>query len=934
MSIMKLADQWIADRSPQAHALWAKSGDEEAYLRLPQHLIDAACVAEWLWENWTSTALKTTLSKAWGLNKEHIRRLYVFLVGVHDVGKATVSFQRQLESSQGKDYLTAEVSAAGLSLDWPLGEGIEKFPHGTASAMILKKWLRDWGMDKLRAGRIASVVDAHHGFVTDPKLSQIHENTITNYPVEWGNIHREIIDSMAELVDIEDVLDSILDVSGPYADAVQLMTGLVIMSDWMASNQEMFPYVKTGPQSDRVSAAVTRFQLPRPWQPEPVMEDIDQQFQKSFGWSDHFSVRPVQAGAVEAARAQEGPCLMIIEAPTGEGKTEAGLAAAHIIGERSGAQGVFFAAPTMATANGLFERTTEWVRRSSLGGEVVSMYLAHSKNQLSDQYQSLRFAGIGEDTAEHEGDKEPAKRGIAVANQWLSGRYKGILADFVVGTIDQVLMISLQARFSMLRHIGFAGKIVIIDEVHAYDAYMSQYLYRTLQWLANYGVSVILMSATLPSEQRKALAAAYGSQLLEEPQLELLENNAYPLISTVNASGLEVRPLEARSTDLTATVEVLDDSLDYLVKKLVGMLADGGIALIICNTISRSQRAFEVLDALFPSEVDLHHSAFVAAHRSVKEDQLREELGPRSRRGEGRPWRKIVVATQVAEQSLDIDADLLVTDIAPIDLVIQRIGRLHRHKRPSTDRPAQLREPKIFIRGIEKTSPAPEFDSGAEAVYGKKLLLATMANLPVQFKRPDDVAELVQKVYGPNPEIPEPWTEEWETACKKALESRYSAEVRAQTYRFPDPSTSDLHDLFARTHSTSPSALSEEEQGNAQVRDAELTVEVIAIEKGEYDYWPLGSGTAIQNGTEPTYKDCLALVAHTLRLPPRMTRKSSNFDEVIGDLEKQTPGEWATSGLLKGQVALAFDESGIAKAGRYKLRYDDLLGLQIDQVVD
>lgn len=920
MSIVTQADRWLRDRTPQAHALWAKSGSEEAYLRLPQHLIDSACVAEWLWDNWASEALKAALTRAWSLAPDKVRRLYVFLAGTHDVGKATVSFQRQVETRPGMEYLRAEVEAAGLPTTWPHGEGEQKFPHGTASALILQRWLQEeWAVDRLKAGRVSSVVDAHHGFTTNPQLMDHHQSTIPNYPAEWAAIHAEILDSMAELIDVEDVLDALVDIYGPYAGAVQLMTGLVIMADWIASNEALFPYHQINSQAERVEAAMAAVDLPMPWRPISAGADIKQQFQQTFGWPDHFAVRPVQEAAVQAAKTQDGPCLMIIEAPTGEGKTETGLAAAHVIGEMTGAQGVFFAAPTMSTANGLFERTTDWVGRSSHSGEVASMYLAHSKNQLSEQYQALRFAGIGDDTLDH---------GSAVANQWLSGRRKGILADFVVGTVDQVLMMALQARFSMLRHVGLAGKVIIIDEVHAYDAYMSQYLYRTLEWLAHYGVSVILMSATLPPAQRKALAAAYASQLITEPDLELLETSAYPLISTVSADGINTVPIASRPTDLEASITVLDDSLESLVDQVKALLIDGGVALVICNTIARSQNAFDALSSAFPGEVDLHHSAFVAAHRSAKEDLLRDMLGPQAHRGSGRPYRKIVVATQVAEQSLDIDADVLVTDIAPIDLVIQRIGRLHRHQRPETDRPTLLREPRVFIRGILAPDGIPEFDGGAEAVYGQKLLLATMAHLPAVFQRPDDVAGLVREVYSENPNIPAEWSEAWTEACKKANAERFKAERTADTFRFPAPgAASEMHYLFNRLHSEpKPGA---EEVGNAQVRDAELTVEAIAIQMDEYGYRPLGSDEEIQIGSDVSYDQALALAAHSIRLPARVTRRGSDFDAVIGDLEKQTPGEWSELGILKGQVALIFDDEGFASAGRFTLRYDLERGLEV-----
>ncbi|AZA08757.1 CRISPR-associated helicase Cas3' [Corynebacterium pseudopelargi] len=666
--IFQRVDAWKQERSAQACALWAKSGREDAYLTLVQHLADAVSVAEWLWEHWVSDALKAQLSRLWGLEEDEVARLYCFLAGIHDVGKASASFQRLVEHRSGSEYLLGPLIDAGISLEWPQGESAEtKFPHGTASALLLRRWLEKTELDLLRRNALASIVDAHHGFTSDPMMVKNLTDATEGRTSIFDDIAYELLDSMAELTEVHEVLEELAWNASPDADALQITTGLVIMADWIASNEDAFCYHLIQPAPERLAKAMEYIALPKPWVPVEIPEGAHDLFRNTFGWPDNFSVRPVQRAAAEVARAATGATLMIIEAPTGEGKTEAGLAAAHILGAKSGAQGVFLAAPTMATANGLFERASQWARRSSRGGEVASMYLAHSKNKLSKQYQALRYSSIAEDEHASGSDSRTA-RGEVVATQWLSSRNRGILSDFVVGTVDQVLMMALQTRFSMLRHTGLAGKIIIIDEVHAYDAYMSQYLYLTLEWLARYRASVILMSATLPPQQRKRLAAAYASQLIHKPEqaAEAIDLPGYPLISVADASGIRAIEVEAGAADVEIATARIEDSIDALCSTVCSQLSEGGIALIICNTIARAQEAFSALDRQYPGEVELHHSAFLAVQRSEKEDALREALGPAARRGKGRPWRSIVVATQVAEQSLDIDADLLITDIAPV----------------------------------------------------------------------------------------------------------------------------------------------------------------------------------------------------------------------------------------------------------------------------
>ena len=327
----------------------------------------------------------------------------------------------------------------------------------------------------------------------------------------------------------------------------------------------------------------------------------------------------------------------------------------------------------------------------------------------------------------------------------------------------------------------------------------------------------------------------------------------------------------------------------------------------------------------------MHHAAFIASQRSEKEDLLREKLGPKSRRGQGRPQRLIVVATQVAEQSLDIDADVLITDIAPIDLIIQRAGRVHRHVRLREDRPTGLREPQLFIRGVNRDAEVPDFDGGARAIYGEKLLLATMAYIPQVFRRPDDVAPLVRRVYADNPEIPDDWTEVWQKACEDAAAKRDKAVGRAESYRFPSPANaSDLGCLFEKTYNNSV-GIGVEERGLAQVRDADFTVELVTIQTTEYGYTPFGADVEILDGQAPTFAQARVLAGNTVRLPARMTRGDTDFEEVISALEKQTPAEWKESALLKGQVALRFDRAGRAELGRFSLSYTSELGLVVTE---
>ncbi|MFC0673206.1 CRISPR-associated helicase Cas3' [Brachybacterium hainanense] len=929
--------------SDAARSFWAKSGDDRAretgdepWLALPQHMLDSYGVARHLWVHWAPFSVRSRISAALEMPDEDAGTVVAWLAGVHDIGKAVLSFQGQLQPRPGFENFLQRLQDAGLPIQMPWVErNGPAVQHALASRVLVRDWLIREGLPS-RTGRIADrlseIVDAHHGAPSREGRRTRADLVIQTYDGAWAATHQELLDFVADLSGIRGVLPRLrerrrkpLNASGQ-----SLITGLVIMADWIASNADHFPLTIDGLAGERAEACMADFELTRPWRATPPGshdEALDEHLRDRFRWPASHRARPVQRAAAQAAAALRGSGLLIIEAPTGEGKTEAALTAAEILGASCGAGGIMVAAPTMATADGLFRRVLDWARRAG-GDEATSLFLAHSKNMLNRDYRDLtpREVGIDEDSTTAQPD------GAVIASQWLSGRKKGILANVTVGTVDQVLIMALQAKHSMLRHLGLAGKVIVIDEVHAYDTYMSEYLATALRWLSRYRVPVVLLSATLPVAQKTLLVEAYRSELSHEPLDEL--STEYPLITSVSAQGVHETVVPQRSSDLEASLSTIDDGLTALADRLQQETTDGGCVLIICNTVHRAQDVYRYLEDVFPGDVELHHAAFLASERARKETTLREVLGPQARRGDGRPHRRFVVATQVAEQSLDIDVDLLVTDIAPMDLLIQRIGRLHRHERPADDRPRNLQHPQVLIRGI--ISPeTPEFDGGALAVYGEEMLLATLAALqdgPLEhgFTRPDDIAALVHRTYSDAPPIPADWSDAWDAAVRTAHEERDSARKRSGTYRIPPPAAAaSLDSLFAYQRESIDTAAGEE-KGFAQVRDSDPTVEVIpilAMDGGWYRPLVGGAGTDLNPDLEPPRRVALDLAAATVRLPSRFTRCDPHLEEVLDQLEPLTPRGWQQSTWLKGQLALPLDaQHRITVRGRI-LAYDAALGL-------
>lgn len=873
--------------SAPARALWAKSGDERGWLALPQHMLDTCGVSRYLWDCWAPRSVRAAVSEALGLPDEDARTVLAFLASAHDVGKAIRCFQRQ-----ASEELLDRVRDAGMGVELSPIEMVNTVQHATASGVIVKRWLKVQGVPTRSAVQLANIADAHHGSPSQPTDREKAADVIDAHGRAWADLHTELMDYAAEISGIRSVLPSLASAPRLKAPGQTLLTALVVMSDWIASNQDVFVMTPDGLAGER-SAAVAGIDLTPPWRAEAPDVTPVELLADRFGW-DGAQARPVQVAALDAAR-ELGSGLLIVEAPTGEGKTEAALGAAEILAAASGAGGVMVAAPTMSTADGLLLRVIDWARRAA-DGQIQSAFLAHSKSDLNDDYRQI---GSGDDTV--------------VASQWMSGRKKGVLSNVVVGTVDQVLTMSLQARHSMLRHLALAGKVVVIDEVHAYDAYMSEYLATTLSWLARYRVPVVLLSATLPVSQKRHLVNAYRGT---EDDLEL--STAYPLVTAVGAGQVREIAVQQRPADLSARIEIVSDRID----DLVGLLPmdDGGCVLVICNTVGRAQSAYRRLTARFPGIVELHHAAFVSSERIRKEAVLRDALGPAAHRGAGRPHRRIIVATQVAEQSLDIDVDLLITDIAPMDLLIQRIGRLHRHARPAADRPASMRTPRVLVRGVLDRD-APTFDRGIEYVYERELLIATLAVLrergDTPFVRPDDISTDVQRTYD-SPPVPDEWREAYEDARATAERERGSSKKRSETYRIPEPKwATNLDALFAQQLAGAQSAADADEKGLAQVRDSSPSIEVVLLEEGDGHYRRV-------NGEDVAIDDQV-LATDTVRLPTRITRPE-DLDAVIAHLEAATPPSWNRSRWLRGRFALPL-RHGTAQIGDHTLTYDQKLGL-------
>ncbi|WP_405684948.1 CRISPR-associated helicase Cas3' [Streptomyces sp. NBC_01387] len=939
--------------------LWGKSRERAGGTTnlLMAHLLDTAAVAELLWDGFLARSTRSALDEMAG-GPGQGRRLFAWLCGVHDCGKATPAHQRlwpegaEAVLRAGLTWLeTAAVSGAKQQKRWR---------HDWAGGLMARELLAEAGWDTEQLDWVWPLVAGHHGAF--PSLRDVQEPRSAKGQLRGRGVWRRVQQASLDVFTRElgfGALHEVEPVVVP-SRAFQLqLSGLVVMADWIASDERFFVgmddlrLVSLEASRERAASAWKALGLQGGWGALDVPGP--EAFRDRFG----YAPRPSQSMVVEAVRRMGGPGLVVVEAPMGEGKTEAAQAAAEVLAARFGADGVFVGMPTQATSDPMFTRTRRWVE--AIEGQLASrVVLLHGKRAFNREWKALledaevyadgAFCGVDEFGL----DDDPYGVGPEVCGvperqapaEWFLGPKRGLLAPFVVGTVDQLLYAATRTRHVMLRMAGLAGKVVILDEVHACDVYMSQFLREALRWLGQAGVPVLVLSATLAPAQRQALVEAYlaGAASREELRVAVPEPPGYPSVTVAwsPASGEPQVHVDAAGSwreDLGVAVRVVPETVpgarssreerrqlqgdaDARVGDLLASeLVDGGTALVIRNSVARAQSLYEELRGRFgKDEVRLLHARFTVARRADLTEESLRLLGPWTPRPRG--GRLILVATQLAEQSFDVDADMLVTDLAPVDLLLQRIGRLHRHE--DTWRPDRLRVPRVFVTGFEpREGREPAFGFASEMIYGRHLLLRTAAVLPGEgeaWSIPGDVPGLVGKVYGADESLlPEAWQEAGEVACREQADRDRARAEEAQQFLLTPHGEHERRTL-AGLHYGGSTAGSDEGSLQAAVRDGDESVEVVLVVRDEGDavFRTLaGRALSVNGDVAPDVLD--EVLGSVVRLPSKFTQAALELGPLPG---------WHGHPWLRRSRALVLDDSRRAQLGDFTVSYDDEFGLR------
>ncbi|MBZ5514848.1 MAG: CRISPR-associated helicase Cas3' [Acidobacteriia bacterium] len=630
------------------------------------------------------------------------------LAALHDIGKVSPGFQRKNEAWLVHHALRDRALKEGWSMRESDHARISQF---TVQELLQSPRLQIW----------AAAVGTHHGRIKGERV-QVQEP----WEEERCRLAAELMREFGPLPD-----------QSPGDATIWFVAGLITIADWIGSDERHFPLDARWDVSERRRRAQTALATIN-WRSVEVRQLTE--------FAELFPEIP-QANSLQTTTDQVvgEPGTYVIEGPMGCGKTEAALAAAHRLIATGKATGLYFALPTQVTSNRIHLRVQPFVDR--ICASPAAVRLAHSASWLAETDPPAQLSpAIAND--------EEARNHVHAGRSWFASAKRALLAPFGVGTIDQALLGIVAAKHFFVRQFGLAGKVVILDEVHTYDLYTSTLIDAMAKRLRELQCTVIILSATLTGKRRHELLGLADQQPLSA---------GYPLVSGV-ASSLIESTCEAPPAK---TIQIRNVSAALPVEEAIDRASDGECLLWIHNTVDEAQETYRALQSANfqggPS-VALLHSRFPFFRREQLETDWMIRLGKDST---NRPNGCILVSTQVAEQSVDIDADLLITDLAPTDMLLQRIGRLWRHDRPLRPCP----QPEVWIQMPHSDDASLRDASEKELrralgksarVYAPYILLRSLQQWRgrATITLPDDIRPILEATYAdPTAAEPPAWQE-------------------------------------------------------------------------------------------------------------------------------------------------------------------------------
>jgi CRISPR-associated endonuclease/helicase Cas3 len=849
-----------------------KGKDFQCHL-LAYHSLDVTAVAAYWWDN--HPVIRRLFLSQSNLTETEYRAWLLFFIALHDLGKFDIRFQCKADAV----WLMLNPEQRGIMR--PSFYECKGFDHGQAG---LYWFVSDSQVgDSMDMGSLSALlgepqehpyaswlpwleaVTGHHGWVIG------HERVQDVTHVEYQD---QLAADKAARIDWLNTLETLflipagLSIQDYPPQKSALLAGFCSVSDWLGSwrTDDTFQFCADIYESaddlqayfQQKYATDARIVLAR----SGLLNDSKSYTDISALLSEGYRPRQLQT-LVNSLPVKPG--LTIVEAPTGSGKTETAMAYAWRLLDAGLADSIVFALPTQATANAMLKRMPQYANHLFINPNVT---LAHCNAKFNEDFQAIRQSGSN---IQHE------EEAWAQCCQWLSqSRKRVFLGQIGVCTVDQVLVSVLPVKHRFIRGFGVGRSVLIIDEVHAYDSYMSGLLNQVLSDQFQSGGSAILLSATLPEPQKQKLVDAWsGESATTFPDV-------YPLVTWRDAAAPQFFDLEETPAQKPKPFSVqlqpmfLPDSLPdaSLLNEIVQAARQDAQVCIICNLVDAAQQLYEQLKNMTDHQVLLFHARYTLVDRNQKEQNVLALFGPEGDRSTGR----ILVSTQVIEQSLNVDFDWLITQLCPADLLFQRLGRLHRFDWPV--------RPKAF------SDPVATVLLPAEAGFGRYQII--YANTRVMWKTrkrilalngeplhfPAAYRDWIKEVYNEKPDDDEPaWVikacDEFE---KDDLARRSKARNMLQQAKTIKPYSDDDENIRAVT------------------RDGEMSLPVILYEQ-------VGEGRALLDGQILEQLDELeraeALALNRINVPETWEGHflENRDDDGVIWLEVQRQGQtWVASG--------------------------------------
>ena len=673
----------------QVDDLWGKINKDGSTCSLIKHMEDVAITAKAILLQPGFKCVLDLICESLGMEESKAINLICYEAAMHDIGKVDPRFQCN-DAARDLNLPIVDTWDAIAPASY---SGEVSYRHEYGSGEYIHDKLRS-SCGRYASGVYASIVALHHQGKGSSCQPYAHE--------EWEAVKAEI-DRHFEAIYHPEFPSEI-----KRADAFgYVCVALIILADWIASSLEENHSSSAEPMENQISSFLIQAGLT---DGTLLRADSFEEMWSPMGIRNPSPMQKELSTYLDSCTKEKMPAVVLIESEPGSGKTEAAVYAALKMADAYAKAGVYFGLPTMATANGMVDRVNDLYTAHGLPKARLLHGMAWMKNDV-------RF---GSD-----------------AEKWFSPTRLGLLQPSGVGTVDQCMAGVLPLKYGSLRLLGLSSKVLIIDEVHSYDDYMLAIICRLLDFCRALRIPVVMLSATLPSTKKKDLLAPCLNKAARETYKPSMK---YPLLTLIGTDGnVQAELSPAPTFKRSYSIKILENEDDQEILNFIGsLIQDGGCVCYYVNTVDRAQHMYDLAKQSFGDNAFLFHARFTNARREEIENECRRLFGKDKTH---RPHKALLIATQVAEQSLDLDFDLIFSDLAPIDMIIQRIGRGFRHA--ETVRLAALSVPQAFI------VCRPDLARSNEFIYSAEYLNRTQKELEKRDKLmlPDDIRDVIEAVY-------------------------------------------------------------------------------------------------------------------------------------------------------------------------------------------